>query len=218
MDWLLELRLIRLFEFYLVAIFAISTYLRVQQYRSVLGLVRAVPDRWPRLFELIKKYRHIFLTWGTLLPLIISFVLLLAHTIATRIIWPQAGLTVEKLIYLWPALIVVVASGAGMILFDVIGTIQVAEIESEEIEKYFDQAEYWLRSRMAPVVRYLSLGYVNPRQMVADEVKTALVEASRLLNDTLWWVATQASLRIAFGLSLWLTYAFEEWLSRLVGG
>ena len=79
--------------------------------------------------------------------------------------------------------------------FDIYGTIQVAEIEEKEIESYFDQAEYWLRSWTAPVVRYLSFGYVNPRKMVRDEVRKALVDASTMLNETLWWVATQAALR-----------------------
>ena len=45
--------------------------------------------------------------------------------------------------------------------------------------------------------------------MVASEVEKALVQASRLLNNTLWWVIAQTSMRIAFGLSLWLTWAWS---------
>jgi hypothetical protein len=56
-------------------------------------------------------------------------------------------------------------------------------------------------------VKVFTFGYINPRQMVAVEVRKALVEASRLLNSTLWWVSAQVGLRIVFGLSLWLTYA-----------
>ena len=70
-------------------------------------------------------------------------------------------------------------------------------------------AEFWLRSRTATVVRVFTLGYVNPRHLVAIEVQKALVEASRLLNTTLWWMAVQTTLRLLFGLSLWLTYAFS---------
>ena len=40
------------------------------------------------------------------------------------------------------------------------------------LEKYFDQAEYWLRPWTAPVVRVFTFGYINPRQMVATEVRT----------------------------------------------
>jgi hypothetical protein len=43
--------------------------------------------------------------------------------------------------------------------------------------------------------------------MVAEEVRKALVGASRMLNTTLWWVTVQLGVRIAFGLSLWLTWA-----------
>ncbi len=75
------------------------------------------------------------------------------------------------------------------------------------MEKYFDQAEYWLRSHTAHVVRIFTLGYINPRQMVVEEVRKALINASGLLNNTLWWVNLQMGLRFCFGLSLWLTWA-----------
>ncbi len=59
---LAELNLIRFFDFYLAVAFLISTTLRVNQYRAVVGLVRAVPGRWPRLFKLVKEHSTIFLT------------------------------------------------------------------------------------------------------------------------------------------------------------
>jgi hypothetical protein len=57
------------------------------------------------------------------------------------------------------------------------------------------------------VVHVVTLGFVNPRKMVAEEVRKSLLDASNLLNTTLWWVNTQMALRISFGLSLWLTWA-----------
>jgi hypothetical protein len=57
------------------------------------------------------------------------------------------------------------------------------------------------------VVKFFTLGFINPRQMVAVEVRKALIDASRLINSTFWWIAIQASLRVAFGLAIWLTYA-----------
>jgi len=44
--------------------------------------------------------------------------------------------------------------------------------------------------------------------MVDVEVQKALVEASKLINSSLWWVAAQVAMRIAFGLSLWFSYAW----------
>jgi hypothetical protein len=60
------------------------------------------------------------------------------------------------------------------------------------------------------VVRVVTFGYVNPRQLVAAEVQTALLSAGHLLNSTLWWVSVQTGLRIAYGLSIWLTFALTQ--------
>ena len=99
---------------------------------------------------------------------------------------------------------------AVMLGVDIYATVVVAEVDRTEMEKYFDQAEYWLKSWTAPVVRVFTFGFINPRQMVAVEVRNALEEATRLLNSTLWWVSAQVTLRIAYGLSLWLTYAITK--------
>jgi hypothetical protein len=39
-------------------------------------------------------------------------------------------------------------------------------------------------------------------------VQKALVAASGMVNYNLWWISTQTALRFAFGLALWLTWAF----------
>ena len=92
--------------------------------------------------------------------------------------------------------------------FDAWATWTVGEIDRGQMEKYFDQAEFWLRSPASRIVRVVTLGFVNPRKMVDVEVRAALVSASGLLNANLWWVSLQAGLRIAFGLSLWISYLF----------
>src|SRR5262249_11865309 len=84
------------------------------------------------------------------------------------------------------------------------------DIDRALMQKYFDQVEYWLRSWTAPVVRIFTLGYINPRKMLAVEVRKALLEASTLINSTFWWVSLQTGLRVAFGLVLWLTYAVQH--------
>ena len=97
-----------------------------------------------------------------------------------------------------------------MLSIDWYATFTFGKIDRELMQKYFDQAEYWLRSWTAPVVHIFTLGYVNPRRMVAVEVRKALIQASRLINSTLWWVTLQVSFRVAFGLVLWLTYAWTR--------
>ena len=210
MSWLLELRLIRFFGFYLAVMFLLSTWVRLRQYGIIIGLVRSMPNRWPRLLGLVKQHAHIFLTWGTVLPLALLLAIFALNSVASQWLWPRADeFTMQRLLSLYVAWPAVFCLGAAMTAFDVWGVVKVSAIDRAEMEKYFDQAEYWLGSWTAPVVRIFTLGRINPRQMVAVEVRSALLSSSRMLNSTLWWVVTQAALRIAFGLSLWLTYALE---------
>ena len=213
MAGLLQLSLIRFFGFYLAVMFLVGTLLRVRQYRTFLNLVRAMPGRWPRLLKLVRQHGHIFLTWGTVMPLVLSLSLVLANWVASTLLWPQANdFTVARLLEAWPAVPVVLTCAVGMLVLDTYCCVVAGEVNQAEMEKYFDQAEYWLRSWTAPVVHFFTLGYINPRQMVAIEVRSALVSASQLLNSTLWWVVAQTGLRILFGLALWGSYALEPWL------
>jgi hypothetical protein len=187
-----------------------GTVQRVEQYRNIGRLILTGPARWPRLLELVKQHRMIFLTWTTVLPGLLVLGLSVVQWIASRQVWPHADLTVGQLASHWLAIGPVAGLGLAMMCVDLYGILIVGEIDRPLMESYFDQAEYWLKSRTAHVVRVFTLGYVNPRQMVNTEVRKALVEASLLLNSTLWWVTLQVGLRVAFGLSLWLTWALTE--------
>jgi hypothetical protein len=162
--------------------------------------------------QLMGKHWSLFLTRATVAPAVLALGLMFVQMLASRFIWPDAakpgiGLTIARLIEQWPATIIVSVLGVIMLAVDAYATLTVADFDRKEMEKYFDQAEYWLKSWTAPVVRIFTLGYINPRHMVAAEVRKALEDATRLLNSTLWWVCGQTGLRVAFGLSLWITYA-----------
>jgi hypothetical protein len=204
-----DLNLIRFFEFYLAVAFLASTAMRFRQYETVVRLVRAVPERWPRLLKLVKEHHGIFLTWATVLPAALALGLCVLNSLACRLVWPHAELTISGLFELRPAVPIVSLLGLAMLVVDLYATFKVGAVDRILLERYFDQAEYWLRSWVAPVVQVFTLGYINPRRLVTAEVRKALAEASRLLNATLWWVSGQVGLRIAFGLSLWLAYAFS---------
>jgi hypothetical protein len=205
-----DLNLIHLFDFYLMLALLASIAQRFGRYQAIGRLVLAGPTRWPRLLDLVRHHRMIFLTWPTVLPALLALVLSLVQWIASRRIWPHADLTAGQLAEHWLAILAVVPLGLAMIGVDVYGVVVVGELDRALLEKYFDQAEYWLRSRTAHVVRVFTFGMVNPRQMVNVEVGKALLEASRMLNSTLWWVTAQVGLRVAFGLSLWLTWALTR--------
>jgi hypothetical protein len=204
-----NLNLIHFFDFYLALAFLASTFMRYRQYEAIVNLVRAVPERWPRLLKLVREHHAVFLTWATVLPAVLALVLTVIQMIVSRLVWPHAQLRVSDLAKMPLAVPLVAVAGAAMFAVDLYGTFRVGKVEQQLLEGYFDQAEYWLRSWVAPVVHVFTLGYVSPRRMVRAEVQKALIEASQLLNSTLWWVSMQVSLRIAFGLAIWLTYAFS---------
>jgi hypothetical protein len=208
MSWLAALHVIRLFNFYLILVFVVTTFARFRDYVKVLDLVRRVPGRWPRLFQLVRQHWSIFLTWNSFVPLLSSGGLILVHSVLTRLVWPTADdfLTMAKLWEHWPALLLVGPCAAAMIALDIYAAVTAQPIDTASLAKYFDQAEFWLKSWTAPVVRMFTFGYVNPRQMVAAEVRNALTSAGELLNSTLWWMAWQSGLRIACGASLWLSF------------
>lgn len=210
MHWLWEeLNLISLFSFYLALMFVFSLYRRAAQYRAIGGIVLTGPGRWPHLIELIKRNGNVFMTWSTFLPALVALALIAIQWITSKLVGPQALVTLGTLAQqalIWPF---VALFAAGMLAVDIYFLVAVSEVDRRELQKYFDEAEYWLRSWTAPVVHILSLGRINPRHMVNVEVQKALVAASELLNTNLWWIVTQTGLRVAFGLALWLSYALQ---------
>src|SRR6516225_10339880 len=105
MAWLSNLDLILFFDFYVAAIFLLSTFRRVGQYRAVAGLALAAPGRWPKLFQLIKEHRTILLTWQFALPSLLAFLLMMVQLLASRYIWHQASLPVSSIMerpIAWP--------------------------------------------------------------------------------------------------------------------
>src|SRR5262245_52928822 len=178
--------LIHLFNFYLALMFMLSLVLRVGQYASFYRIARAFPDRWPKLLQEIKEHRAIFLTLGNLLPALTALVLCALNMLACRLVWPQAQLTISRLLELCLALPLVLLLGGAMLALDIYATLWVTEVNRAEVEKYFDQAEFWLKSWAAPVVRVFTFGRINPRRMVNVEVRNALIEVSRSVNVTMW--------------------------------
>lgn len=214
MTRLLDVNLIYFLDFYFALMFVLGTVRRATQYSEIGRLAFTGPGRWPKLLDLIRSQRAVFLTVATVTPLALALGLSLVQLVASRLVWPDAGepphgLTVGVLLEHWLAALVVVPLGAAMIGLDVYFLVRVAEIDRASLEKHFDQAEYWLASKASHVVKAVTFGFVDPRRKVADEVRKALMAASDLLNASLWWWNAQIALRFAFGASLWLTWAMS---------
>jgi hypothetical protein len=208
MHYFANLNLLHLFNFYLASMFLLSTVRRLSQYRAVGALMVSAPKRWPRLLELMKKHKAIFFTWSTLRPAALVLLLLGVNLIASRLLWPQAELTAVDLVRHWHLVPIALATFAPMAGLDLFFLIRVGKIDQKETEEQLDKAESWLTGWKAPVVRILTLGYVDPRRMVSAEIQKTLTAINQLMNRNLYWMSGQMATRVLFGLTLWLTWAF----------
>ena len=209
MSEVLDLNLIHLFTFYLAAAFLLSTVRRLRQYHDVAQLALAAPNRWPRVLAQIKGHWIMFVTWTTLRPLAVALGLLIVQMICSRLIWPSANLTTRELLDEWWVAPPLLIAMGGMLAVDLYFILRVGAIDRYETARYLDEAEHWLTSWKAPVIQTLTLGYINPREMVCVEVKKAVEEGRGLLHRTLWWMSAQAGLRTLYGLLLWTAWALH---------
>jgi hypothetical protein len=210
MAGVLDLNLIHLFTFYLAVVFLLSTVRRLRQYHDVVQLAVAAPHRWPRVLEQLRGHWIMFMTWATLRPAAVALGLLVVQMVCSRLIWPSANLTLRGLLDEWWLLPLVLAAMAAMLAVDVYFIASVGDVGRRETETYLDEAEHWLTSWKGPVIHLVTLGYINPREMVAVEVQKAVEEGRGLLHRTLWWVSAQAGLRILYGLTLWVAWAVHS--------
>jgi hypothetical protein len=210
MAGVLDLNLIHLFTFYLAAVFLLSTVRRLRQYHDVVQLALAAPNRWPRVLEQLRGHWIMFMTWATVRPAAVALGLLVVQMVCSRLIWPSANLTLRGLLEEWWLLPFVLAAMAAMLAVDAYFIASVGDVGRRETEAYLDEAEHWLTSWKGPVIHLVTLGYIDPRHMVAVEVKKAVEEGRGLLHRTLWWVSAQAGLRILYGLTLWVAWAVHS--------
>jgi hypothetical protein len=202
------LNLIRLFDFYLALMFVISFLRRWNVYLNALRLLIAVRGRWPKLIQRLGEHKSLILNWAFFRPALVALFLTVVQLIASRLLWPQAVLTGPQLQKEWWLVLVILVPLVPMLAVDLYFIIRIAKFDHGETVKYLDQAESWLGWR-GPLVRLLTLGVVNPRKIVDEEVKKSLAEMQTTASASLWWVAVQTSLRLAFGLTLWTLWAFH---------
>jgi hypothetical protein len=202
------LNLIRLFDFYLALMFVISFLRRWNVYLNALRILIAVRGRWPKLIQRLGEHKSLILNWSFFRPALVALVLTIVQLIASRLLWPQAVLTGPQLQQEWWLVLIILVPLVPMLAVDLYFIIRIARFDHGETVKYLDQAESWLGWR-GPLVRLLTLGVVNPRRIVDEEVKKSLAEMQTTASASLWWVAVQTSLRLAFGLTLWTLWAFH---------
>lgn len=208
LTWFDTLNLIDVFNYYLILCFLVSTGIRIRSYRAILGMIFASRNRWPKLMEVAKKHRAIFLGWPTLLVIGLAFGLMLSNSLAIRLVWVQAKVSFEELSGRWLPFVAVIVSGGLMLFLDCKAIFSVGNFDRAALELDLDKAESWLKSWMAPAVRMVTLGFINPRKIVGVEVEKALVEANWIMIGGMGRSSLRTGMQLAFGLSLWLTWVF----------
>lgn len=207
MERLNSLNLLSYLEAYLILTFILSIIRRYAYYQALVGFIVALPQRWPKLLQLVHQHHTLFLTWPTIAPIAVTFILMAVHSFALNFVWTEARVTPLDLWHHWPALVFAVGFGLPMLYLDFTAVFQDTPFDRAALEKHLDQAEYWLRPWVATGVKILTFGYVNPREMVNAEVRKALTQATLDFNRMMWRWALQIGMRLSFGLTLWLTWA-----------
>src|SRR5262245_54121007 len=210
--WLSTVNLIDVLNGYLLLTFVVGTLLRWRNYRAIVGLVIAFPNRWPRLLILVRQHRAIFVRWPTLLPIGATLALWLASTLASRILWSQAEVSASGLWGRWLAFASVVLLAGVMLYLDFQAVFRFGRFDRTALEQDLDKAEHWLQSWHAPALRVLTFGLIHPRRIVNNQVRDALIKASLVVNGQMWRWCLQIGARLAFGLAVWLA-----WVSSLRG-
>jgi hypothetical protein len=115
-------------------------------YGQVVSLVLALPQRWPKLSQLVLEHRWLFLNWRTLLPSVLTLVLTAVNSAVYYLLLPQATLTPRDLSghFFLAGLLSVLA--AVVVLLDGYALSIRGDIRTPELDKQLDQAEFWLRA------------------------------------------------------------------------
>ncbi|HVL13499.1 MAG TPA: hypothetical protein VM529_13110 [Gemmata sp.] len=201
------INLIDALNYYLVLTFVVGTILRVRNYRAIIGMVYRFSGRWPKLRVLVGTHRGIFLRWPTVLPVLLTLGLLAANAWVSHFVWVDARVTPGDL-WAHPLGLAAVAITGGLMGFlDFRSVFLFGRFDRAAVEAELDRAEHWLGSWKAPAIRFFTAGLVNPRRLVGEQVREALVKASLKANGQLWEMCLQIAARIAFGLALWITWA-----------
>jgi hypothetical protein len=201
------LNLLAVFTFYLWAMFFVSTVRRLSQYRDFVQLAVNIPQRWPKVLGQMKQHSWLFGTWATIRPAGLTLLLIALQMFCSKVVWPHAWLTPAQLQEHWLFLPILLLSGSAMAAVDLYGIYRVGNIDRASTEKYLDEAEHWLTSWKSPLIKSVTLGYINPRAIVDVEVRKALEQGNTLLQKTFRWLVLQYSVRIVFGVCLWWSWA-----------
>jgi len=200
------LNLIALFDFYLATMFVLSLYRRRSVYFDAVRLGFSTVGKRQKLLGIVAEHKASLLSGEVLRPMLVAFGVMLVQFILSRLVFPQAKLSVIEVESPWWKAAMILAAFVPMFAVDVYFLIRVGRFSHGETAKYLDYAEKWLGKR-GSAVRLATFGFVNPRKIVGVEVQKNLKELGATVSWSMRWVTIQVVLRTTFGLAIWLLWA-----------
>lgn len=200
-----SLNLIALFDFYLAAMFALSLYRRRSVYFDAIRLAYSTFGKRKILLDVVSKQKSALFSAAVVRPMLVALGVMLIQFALSKLVFPQAKLTVAEIEEHWWKVAIILAAFVPMFAVDVYFLVRVGTFSHEETAKYLDYAEKWLQR--GKFVRAATVGFVDLRKIVGKEVEKNLKELGATLIWSMWWVTVQVVLRTAFGLAVWLLWA-----------
>lgn len=201
--------LIRVFDFYLAVMALFSFLRRYPVYLDTVRLIASARGRWPRVVARLRQHHGVLWSWPTVGPVVLAFAAMGLQMIASRLVWPQATIRGVDLVDPGWLLLPFGAALLPMLFVDCYFLWRVGRFDRAETEKYLDVAEGWAGTWKSRAVRAATLGRINPNRMVDEEVRKSLALLGQTVSWSMWWVAGQVSLRLLFGLTIWLLWALR---------
>jgi hypothetical protein len=210
MNALLDANLIRLFDFYLLMMFVIGLLRRWAIYRDISILAGAAILRRPNIVKQLGANRDLLITRQILFPILMAVGLMAIQFVLSRLIWPTANITFRDESTSWWRVTLLILFFVPMLTVDVYFLVQVGRIDRTEAIKQLNRAEYWLTNWKGTAIKWATIGYVDPKKMVDNQLREGLTWFGSLVAWSMWWVVVQVALRVAFGLTVWLLWAFSS--------
>ena len=199
--------MIRLFGFYLALMFVLSLARRWRIYWDAGQFLFALRGRWPKLVKRLQQHHGVLVTKDVLRPLGLAIGLMVIQFFLSRVVFPEARLTLDEVMHSWWLILLIVVAVIPMVAVDTYFIIRVGQFDRRETEVYLDQAEHWLTSWKTPVLRTVTFGIVNPQRIVDAEVRKGLTLLGETISWSAWWISAQVSCRVFCGSVIWFCWA-----------
>jgi hypothetical protein len=201
-----DVNLLGVFELYLLLTFVLSAAIRFHHFRSNMNFLLHVPQRWPRMYGLIREQTGMFLRWTMLVPVGITLIVFLMYLVAYRLAWTDAVVSLRELRSVPLSTVLLVLIGGSMLALDSSALFRSSQWDYNQIEQNLTRGESALQSRTFKVVRWLTRRRIDPDRIVRSRVIDSLAAVRLTLIDQLRRQSVHTAFRIAFGFLLWMTW------------